>query len=134
MAMKYLLDTSICVFFLRGKHDIRSRILKVNSDNCYISEVTVAELKYGVECSSSRSVNRAMLEEFLSYVNVIPFTQGIEAFAEEKSRLRKEGTPVENFDLFIGCTALSSNMILVTDNTRHFERIRNLVIENWVQR
>lgn len=134
MAMKYLLDTSICVFFLRGKHDIRSRILKVNSDNCYISEVTVAELKYGVECSSSRSVNRAMLEEFLSYVNVIPFAQGIEAFAEEKSRLRKEGTPVENFDLFIGCTALSSNMILVTDNTRHFERIRNLVIENWVQR
>lgn len=134
MAMKYLLDTSICVFFLRGKHDIRSRILKVNSDNCYISEVTVAELKYGVECSSSRSVNREMLEEFLSYVNVIPFAQGIEAFAEEKSRLRKEGTPVENFDLFIGCTALSSNMILVTDNTRHFERIRNLVIENWVQR
>lgn len=46
---KYLLDTNICVFFLRGKYDIDQRIKQVGWDNCYISEITVAELKYGTK-------------------------------------------------------------------------------------
>lgn len=132
--MTYLLDTSICVFFLRGKYDIDKHIRAVGSSNCYLSEITVAELKYGVECSSSKILNKQQLEQFLDQVNIIPFSEGIDVFAKEKARLRKCGTPVEDFDLFIGCTAVSRGMTLVTDNVKHFERIVDLHVENWVER
>lgn len=132
--MNYLLDTSICVFYLRGKYDIDKKIRAIGSENCYISEITVAELKYGVECSSSKSQNQQMLNRFLENVKIISFSSGIDIFGKEKARLRKCGTPVEDFDLFIGCTAISQSMTLITDNVKHFERIEGITIENWVER
>lgn len=132
--MNYLLDTSICVFYLRGKYNINNKISTVGPENCYISEITVAELKYGVEYSSSKSQNQQQLDLFLEKVKIVPFAAGIDIFGKEKARLRKCGTPVEDFDLFIGCTAISQSMTLITDNVKHFERIEGITIENWVER
>lgn len=47
--MKYLLDSDICIFFLKGKFGINDRILTVGIENCCLSEITIAELKYGAE-------------------------------------------------------------------------------------
>ncbi|WP_288909981.1 PIN domain-containing protein [uncultured Bacteroides sp.] len=49
---KYLLDTNICIFLLRGKYDVDKKIDQVGLENCCISEITVAELKYGAELGS----------------------------------------------------------------------------------
>lgn len=97
---------------------------------CYISEITVAELKYGVQCSSNKTKNARILSKFLEDINVIPFEAAIDLYAEEKARLRSLGTPVDDFDLLIGCTAVSCDLTLVTENIKHFLRIRNINMEN----
>lgn len=131
---QYLLDTSICVFLLRNKYNVKEKINEVGYNNCFISEVSIAELKYGAQCSNNPEQNNAMCEEFVNAVNVVPFNVAIDYFSEEKARLRKLGTPVEDFDLLIGCTSVAAEMTLVTDNVRHFERVNNITIENWIQR
>lgn len=65
---------------------------------------------------------------------IVPFDRSIKVFAKEKARLRKLGTPIEEFDLLIASAAIAEDLVLVTDNTRHFQRIEGLKLENWVER
>jgi tRNA(fMet)-specific endonuclease VapC len=132
--MQYLLDTNICVFLFRGKYDINKKIAHVGWKNCCISEVTVAELKYGVECSAHPKENENILKDFLQRIAIIPFVTAIDEYAKEKARLRKAGKPIDDFDLLIACTAKANKLTVVTDNEKHFERISKLIIENWVER
>lgn len=131
---QYLLDTCIVVSLFRDKYNVAERLDKVGLHNCCISEVTLAELQVGVEKSSSKHFNQQMLDKFVGYVTVIPFSSAIKCYAEKKVELERKGTPVDDFDLLIGCTALANNLIMVTDNVKHFSRIPNLVIENWIER
>ena len=134
MKKNYVLDTCICVFVLRGKYGIADILNEIDSSCCYISEVTLAELKYGIECSNDRENGLKQLDAFVCSINVLPFEIAIDTFSKEKARLRKYGTPVDDFDLLIGSTAKALNMILVTDNLKHFSRIEGLKVENWVSR
>lgn len=134
---KYLLDTNICIFLLRGKYDVDKKIDNVGLGNCYISEITVAELKYGAELGKRQGLKRRMqdLEEFISSIHVLPITGVLDLFASEKVRLRLAGTPVEdNFDLLIGCSAIVYNMIMVTENLKDFKSFLGIRLENWIQR
>jgi tRNA(fMet)-specific endonuclease VapC len=54
-------------------------------------------------------------------------------YAKEKARLRKQGTPVDDFDLLIGVTSIAHNLIMVTNNTDHFNRIKGIVLEDWTK-
>lgn len=128
----YLLDTCICVFLFRGKHNIQNRLNEIGCHNCYISEVTIAELKYGIEKCGNPLQEAEKLSRFIEKVNIVPFSEAINLYAFEKARLNKLGTPIEDFDLLIGCSALARNLIMVTDNEKHFNRIQNLSIENWI--
>jgi tRNA(fMet)-specific endonuclease VapC len=92
------------------------------------------ELKYGAELSDKVIENRKTVEEFAKKVMVLPINTCSDIFAKEKARLRKEGNINDNFDLFIGCTAVAEQLIMVTDNEQHFNRINNITIENWVTR
>jgi tRNA(fMet)-specific endonuclease VapC len=131
---KYLLDTNICVFLFRNKYDVAQKMDKIGAENCYISSVTVAELKYGLEYGGATSKSRKRLDDFLSCINIVTFESCIDTYAREKSRLRKEGLLIDDFDLLIGCAAITQGYTLVTDNIKHFERIKNLKIENWINR
>ena len=73
-----------------------------------------------------------MVERFLSSVNIVPFSDAILLYAEERYRLRMLGQSIEDFDLLIGCTAVSENLIMVTNNAKHYSRIMGIRIENWV--
>lgn len=128
---KYLLDTNICVFFLRKKHNISSYIKSVGLENCFISEITVAELLYGAECSSQVEQNLDLVRDFCSNLNVYPISDSLEIFAKEKTKLRKAGKIIDDFDLLIGVTAIRHDCILVTDNLKHLERLP-VEIENWI--
>ena len=135
--MKYLLNTNICAFFLRGKFDIDQEIDKVGWKNCYISEITVLELKYGVELSKQKDgINREpQLEQFLSNINIVPITGALSLAAQEKIRLRLAGTPADDdFDLLIGCTSVAHRMTMVTDNTKDFKNFNGIILTNWVKR
>jgi tRNA(fMet)-specific endonuclease VapC len=131
---KYLLDTNICIFYLRGKYNLDKKIKEVAFDNCYISEITLAELKYGAQYSDRISENRQLVDEFAENVTILPIFNCLEIYAIEKARLRKAGNLVDDFDLLIGCSAVSNQLILVTENKKHFNRIRNIKIENWIER
>ena len=133
----YLLDTNICVFYLRGRFDIDKKIDAVKWENCYISEITMLELKMGAELSLQKDgIDRSeQLNRFFSDINILPVADAIDLAAKEKIRLRLAGTPCEdNFDLLIACSAIANNMICVTDNTKDFHRFQNIQLENWVIR
>jgi len=133
----YLLDTNICAFYLRGKFNVDQLIDRVGWENCYISEITMLELKMGVELSKQKdSIDRSVqLNEFLSDIRILPINDAIDLAAHEKIRLRLAGTPCnDNFDLLIACTAIANEMVCVTDNTKDFYRFQNIKLENWIVR
>ena len=132
--MKYLLDTNICIHFFRGKFNLIDKIEEVGLKNCAISEITLAELVFGAENSSTPEKNHDLIERFSSQVTILPIIDSILIYGKEKARLRKIGTPISDFDLLIGCTSVEKGLILVSENVREFERISNIKIENWIDR
>ena len=133
--MQYLLDTNICVFFLRGKLNLNELIRNKGVENCFISELTVFELKYGAENSENPKKSHQAVSKFVSGLSVIPIYGIVEKYAQEKVRLRKNGTPMhDEFDLMIGITSIENNLTLVTDNIKDFKYLNNLKIENWFER
>ena len=134
---QYLLDTNICVFYLRGKFDVDQRMDLVGWENCFISEITMLELKMGAELSMRKDgIDRSKrLNEFLSDIQILPINDAIDLAAREKVRLRLSGTPCDdNFDLLIACTAIANDLVCVTDNTKDFHRFQNIKLENWIIR
>lgn len=132
---KYLLDTCICVYWLRDKFNVKDRVNSVGLGNCYISEITVAELKFGREYGKLKGGPKykdQRLDEFFTAINVIPVSPFFDKYAEEKARLTIAGTPTGDFDLLIGCTAVARKMMMVTQNIKDFENISNIQLENWI--
>jgi len=130
----YLLDTNICVHFLRGQFELLEKLNEVGISNCSISEITLAELIYGAECSDHPTKNRQLIEQLISQMTVLPILGAINKYGKEKARLRKAGTMIDDFDLLIGCTAVENSMIMVTENQSEFGRISDIRMENWIQR
>lgn len=130
---KYLLDTNICVYFLKGLYNLDKQIEKVETENCFVSEITIAELKFGVENSDHQEKNRKTIDEFVNKFTIIPIFSSLDIYAKEKARLRRKGKPLDDFDLLIGATAISNNLTLVTKNISDFERIEGIEIENWAE-
>lgn len=129
--MSYLLDTNICIFLMKGRPGLSDRTKREPVLNLFISEVTLAELKYGVAKSERPLANRAPLERFLLGVTVLPIREALDVFAFEKARLKRLGSPHSDFDLLIGATAIHHDLILVTNNTKHFQRLEGIRLEDW---
>jgi tRNA(fMet)-specific endonuclease VapC len=106
---------------------------KVGIENCFISEITLAELKYGALYSSNPKKHLQEIEELISFLSIVPITSAINHYAKEKNRLRKAGQLIDDFDLLIGCTAAANDLILVTNNSKHFTRLENLKLEDWTK-
>ena len=131
---QYLLDTNICAFILRDKYDVKSLILETGIDNCHISLITYAELYYGAVNSTAVEKNLLQLKHFVAGIDVVPIDDVIPVFAKEKVRLRRQGTPIDDFDLLIGTTAKVYGMTLVTENIKHLGKVDGVTIENWINR
>jgi tRNA(fMet)-specific endonuclease VapC len=130
---KYLIDTNTCIFFIKGNYDLKKKFEKVNIDNCFISEITLAELKFGVENSERKEKNQIALDNFVTGIKVVPIFHSLDLYAKEKARLRKAGTPIDDFDILIGVTSVTHNLIMVTNNTREFVRIKGINLEDWTK-
>lgn len=129
--MSFLIDTNICIYFLKGMFDLVEKFDEIGIENLYISEITVAELKFGAAKSDHPIKNKVVIEELISKFKQIPIYKSLDIFAEEKARLQKNGNIVDDFDLLIGATAVANSMILVTNNEKHFKRLKGIKLENW---
>mgnify|MGYP002623072183 FL=1 len=137
MKQKYLLDTCICAYWLRDKQNVKERINAVGFDNCYISEITIAELKFGKaygQLKGGPKYREQPLKEFFEAMDVLPIAPVFDLYAEERARLTLAGTPTGDFDLLIGCTAVAEGMVMVTENVKDFQNIKGIQIENWIER
>ncbi|MFA5817328.1 MAG: type II toxin-antitoxin system VapC family toxin [Bacteroidales bacterium] len=130
---KYLIDTNICIYYIKGKFDLDKKFELVDPENCFISEITLAELKYGVENSERKDKNQKALDNFLTAMKIVPIFHSLDLYAKEKARLRKSGTPVDDFDLLIGVTSVTHNLTMVTNNTDHFKHLKGIVLEDWTK-
>ena len=107
---------------------------EVGEQNCFISEITVAELKYGVENSKTVEAMRKIVEAFIPKFFVVPVFNSLDIYAKEKAKLRKQGLMIDDFDILIGATAVANDMVMVTNNVVHLSRLDNIVIEDWTAR
>ena len=128
---KYLLDTNICIYFIKGQFELDRKIKQVGEQNCFISEMTVAELKYGIENSNKPENLRAIIEAFIPKFFIIPIYHSLDIYAKEKAKLKKQGLLIDDFDILIGATSIINEMIMVTNNVDHLVKLDNIVIEDW---
>jgi tRNA(fMet)-specific endonuclease VapC len=128
---KYLLDTNICIFYIKGQYELNKKIAEVGEENCFISEMTVAELKYGVENSKTIETMRKIVEAFIPNFAVIPIYNSLDIYAKEKAKLRRQGLLIDDFDILIGATSIANSLIMVTNNVAHLNRLDNIVVEDW---
>ena len=134
--MSYLLDTNICIHLFRGQYDLERKISQVGINACYLSEITIAELLYGVENSdpNRRNKNRENLDWLrTAFVGrTLLIGPSFHEYARQKAVLKRIGRPVGEFDLLIGSAAIVHNLTLVTRNTRDFENLDRIKLENWI--
>jgi tRNA(fMet)-specific endonuclease VapC len=116
---------------MKGKFNLEAKFDTITADNCFISEMTLAELKFGVQKSEKPEKNKKALDNFLTGVQILPIFHSLDLYAKEKARLQKAGTPLDDFDLLIGVTAVTHKLIMVTNNTNHFRRITGIKLEDW---
>lgn len=117
---------------MKGKFNLSTKFDQA-IDNCFISEITLAELKFGIENSEKPEKNRKALTDFLTGIQILPIFHSLDLYAKEKARLRKAGTLIDDFDLLIGVTSVSHNLIMVTNNSDHFKRIKGIDLEDWTK-
>lgn len=130
--MKYLLDTDICIYWLKGRTTVKAKINRVDRKDLAICVITASELYFGAYNSNKIEQNLRTAETFIQSLTVLPLSNDtLKKFGQLKAELRKAGTPVADFDLLIASVALTGNLILVTNNTRHYERITGLNLDNW---
>ena len=131
--MLYLLDTNICVYIIRGRQkSVVERFRQHALNDLLISSVTTAELYFGIEKSDRREHNLDILETFLLPIVVQPFDyEASMVYGRLRADLERRGTPIGPLDTLIAAHALGLGAVLVTNNTREFERVPELRLENW---
>lgn len=130
--MKYLLDTNICVYWLKGNEQIEMKVLSVGMDNIALSFINVSELYYGAYKSQRVEANLKLIFQLTDQLSIVESDEAIsEMFGQLKATLENAGTTVDDADLFIAACAKVHGLTLVTNNVKHFKRIKGLKLENW---
>lgn len=131
--MIYLPDTNACIKYINQKDSaILRKFAVISRQDIILCDIVKFELYYGAYKSSRRTQNLNLLKEFFSEFISLPFDErAIIKAAEVRAVLATKGTPIGPYDLQIAAIALVNDLILVTHNTREFNRIEGLKIEDW---
>lgn len=129
--MKYLLDTDSVSFALRGHGEVGAHIRTRKPSDLCMSAITIAELRYGADRKGSRKLH-GLIDTFTTAIEVVSFDDTAAAeFGRIGSTLAERGTPIGDFDVLIAAHAVALRCTLVTNNVRHFSKVRGLSVENW---
>lgn len=124
----------MCIYWFKGNKSVAQKITANEIDDIAISAITLAELLYGAYNSASIDKNLSRIKAFEEAVNVLNLDREcFEQFAKIKAKLRVEGKILDDFDILIAATAIVNNCIIVTNNIKHFERVKGVKIENWIE-
>ena len=128
----YLLDTDSVIYFLKGNETVTGNFKAHMDTPKALSVITYGELVYGCRKSQRPSANLAKIYRLAELYPVIDVTRSVmDSFGDIKAQLSASGQTVDDFDLLIGCSALTLNYAVVTNNTRHYEKIPGLRVINW---
>ncbi len=132
--LKYLLDTNIVIYVIKRRPLEVLNTFNTNANRMAISVVTLAELLHGAEKSSQPASNLAVVEDFCSRLQVLPYTaKAAQHYGSIRSALEAIGQPIGVNDLHIAAHARSEGLVLVTNNSKEFSRVAALQMEHWVQ-
>jgi tRNA(fMet)-specific endonuclease VapC len=133
MLLRYLLDTNICIFIIKQRPAaVRERFALLRPGEVGVSAVTEAELAYGAYKSVRIEENLAAILDFSSRVETVPFETRVTAkYGALRATLERQGAPIGPLDFLIAATALHHDLTLVTNNTREFQRVPGLRLEDW---
>ena len=132
--LKYLLDTNIVIYVIKRRPIEVLETFNTNASRMAISVVTLAELLHGAEKSSQPASNLAVVEDFCSRLQVLPYMpKAAQHYGSIRTSLELIGQPIGINDLHIAAHARSEGLILVTNNEKEFSRVPALQLENWVK-
>jgi len=131
--MKYLLDTNVCINFLRGRtSSLKARFITVPRSQKHLCPVVQAELHFGAYNSADPSAGLEIPRRFLVGFPVLPFDEGAaKKYGEIRALLTRQGNLIEPYDLQIAAIALAHDAVLVTHNIEEFGRVAGLEVEDW---
>ena len=131
MTVRYLVDTDWVIHYLKGRRPFVERLRVLEEQGLAISVINLGELYEGVYGATEPEKREQGLKDFLQGVTVLGLDEETcRIFGQERQRLRRAGNLPGDLDLFIGATALRHNLIVLTNNRSHFERIESLRIES----
>jgi tRNA(fMet)-specific endonuclease VapC len=131
--LKYLLDTNIVIYVIKQRPMEVMGVFNENAGRMAISAITLSELFHGAEKSAKVTQNLAVVEEFASLLEVLPYSaKASQHYGAIRSALEKVGQPIGVNDLHIAAHARSEGLTLVTNNMGEFERVPGLLTENWI--
>ena len=131
----YHLDTDTIIYSLKGHPMVKVNLERHRHAVLKISIVTLMELYYGAYKSQKVASNLAKIKSIEEAVEIIPLgRESAEVFSILKANLEKAGTPLDDFDLILATCALAHDLVLVTNNTKHFERVQGLRLANWTRK
>lgn len=127
---KYLLDTNIVSFYLKGDESLKEKVLN-NIDSIVISIISYYEIVSGLQ-SINANKRIAEFEKFCELVDIVNLDKSsIIASCRIYSTLKRSGNLIDDIDILIAGIAVSNHLVMVTDNTQYFNRIDDLKVENW---
>ena len=130
----FLLDTNIVIYVIKRRPLEVLTTFNAAATRMAISVVTLAELLHGAEKSSRPVANLAVVENFVSRLDVLPYTpKAAQHYGQIRATLERAGQPIGVNDLHIAAHARSEGLILVTNNVDEFKRVPALRIENWAE-
>ncbi len=128
----YLLDTNMLTYFFKGMGGVAQRMYAHPVNLLFVPSVAVLEIEYGLGASSRPDKHRAQLDWVLRTFQIADVnTQAAQAAGHARRLLEKAGTPIGTYDLLIAGIALANRFIVVSRNTREFEGVPGLRVENW---
>lgn len=135
MALRYLLDTNICIYIRRRRPpEVLKRFEKLQPGDAAISIITYGELLFGAEKSQQRAVGLAQLEELASLLPPLPMpVDAAREYGAIRATLERRGEIIGNNDLWIASHAKAAGLVLVTNNEAEFRRVPGLKVQNWAK-
>lgn len=132
--MAFLIDSDILIYSLKGNDKVQSEFMRNEKSPKSISIISYGELLFGAKKSKAVEKNLAIVYRLKELFPVINIDKPIiETFSGLKADLQKSGQILDDFDLLIGATAFTMNLVLVTNNVKHFKRIKGLELVNWAK-
>ena len=129
----FCLDSDTLIYFLKGDKNIVANVAKIATTNLFTTRINYTELLYGAFNSKKKTTNLQQIHIFLDNFQILEFEQkASEIFAKLKVELKTSGKIINDMDLMIASIAINNSCTLVSNNTKHFSRIKQLKLDNWL--